>query len=565
MLLLLHLATWWDFGSNPSRALLLAHMGLFLIWQPLWRRDQKLDLRNTIISLFLILAFVIWLSSWSLFIWNILLIGLVGGRAFLSRNERYTYMLTLVYLFSGILIANVPQVFSVSTQLSSVTALFQYGSLIFPLAIAIIPIDKDSEKHTPSVDLFRAMIVALITAILGVGSLLNMYHSGVAYPVALFQSLIVLSSFLLLISWLLSPHTGFSGLAQLWDRSLLNIGTPFEQWLADLANLSAQQQLPDEFLQAAMDALVDLPWIVGIKWRLGDRTGLSGEEGGAAMSLSETLIEVTIYTHRPGSAILLLHCKLLIQLLEHFYMAKLREQELAQRTHLQAIHETGARVTHDIKNLLQSLHTITLAINRDSSIQNDDPERRKGSHQLLQRQLPHLTQRLQLALDKLQAPEKTMSEASNLHAWWEALQGRNNDHSIHFKAKLNGNPKIPTDLFDSVVENLLENAHNKRLVEPELEIKVELICDQDRIVLTVCDNGSAVPKQIANGLFQHAVDSDNGLGIGLYQAGKQAEISGYKLDLMQNRQGYVCFRLMSQSQEDHTDPQYNLFNSASAK
>ncbi len=560
MLLLLHVATWWDFGSNLSRSMLLAHMGLFLIWQPLWRRDQKLDPRETIFSLLLILAFVIWLSSWSLFIWNILLIGLVGGRTFLNRNERWTYMLTLVYLFSGILIANVPQVFGVSIKLSGITPLFQYGSILIPLMIAFIPADKESDRHSTSVDLFRAVIVALITAMLGVGSLLNMYHSGVAYPVALFQSLIVLSSFLLMISWLLSPNTGFSGLAQLWDRSLLNIGTPFEQWLAELANLSAQQQMPEEFLEAAMDALVDLPWIVGVKWQIGDKSGMSGVEDGSAMSLSENVISVTIYTHRPGSSILLLHCNLLIQLLEHFYLSKLREQELAQRTHLQAIHETGARVTHDIKNLLQSLHTITLAIKRDNPENSISGERRKGSDQLLRRQLPHLTQRLQLALDKLQAPEKTVAEAGRLNAWWQALQSRNSHRAIKFTAQLKGNPNIPTDLFDSVLENLLENVHNKRQLEPHLLTQVKLICDNNWIVLTVCDDGSPVNAQTAIGLFQHAVDSDSGLGIGLYQAGKQAEMCGYKLDLMHNIQGNVCFRLMSQGPTNQDDPQISLFN-----
>ena len=38
----------------------------------------------------------------------------------------------------------------------------------------------------------------------------------------------------------------------------------------------------------------------------------------------------------------------------HFYIAKIREKTLTQQTHLKAIYETGARITHDIKNLLQS-------------------------------------------------------------------------------------------------------------------------------------------------------------------------------------------------------------------
>ena len=38
MFLSLHLAIWYDFGGPLSRSLMLAHLGLFLLWQPLWRR-----------------------------------------------------------------------------------------------------------------------------------------------------------------------------------------------------------------------------------------------------------------------------------------------------------------------------------------------------------------------------------------------------------------------------------------------------------------------------------------------------------------------------------------------
>ena len=52
---------------------------------------------------------------------------------------------------------------------------------------------------------------------------------------------------------------------------------------------------------------------------------------------------------------MLWHLKLLIQLAAELYAAKWREERLAQANYVRAVHETGARVTHDIKNLLQSL------------------------------------------------------------------------------------------------------------------------------------------------------------------------------------------------------------------
>ncbi|RPI43771.1 MAG: sensor histidine kinase, partial [Betaproteobacteria bacterium] len=46
MLLALHAALAWGFDSTWARAFLLAHVGLFLIWQPMWRGERNLSLRH---------------------------------------------------------------------------------------------------------------------------------------------------------------------------------------------------------------------------------------------------------------------------------------------------------------------------------------------------------------------------------------------------------------------------------------------------------------------------------------------------------------------------------------
>ncbi len=56
MLASLHLALWWDFGSALSRSLILAHLGLFLMWQPLWRREQRLNWKGSIVFILATLA-----------------------------------------------------------------------------------------------------------------------------------------------------------------------------------------------------------------------------------------------------------------------------------------------------------------------------------------------------------------------------------------------------------------------------------------------------------------------------------------------------------------------------
>jgi sensor histidine kinase regulating citrate/malate metabolism len=63
------------------------------------------------------------------------------------------------------------------------------------------------------------------------------------------------------------------------------------------------------------------------------------------------------------------------------------------------------------------------------------------------------------------------------------------------------------------------------------------------LTLRVRDTGSAVPAELAKDLLRGPVASRSGLGIGLYQAARQAEAAGYALSLETNRDGNVCFAL----------------------
>jgi len=104
---------------------------------------------------------------------------------------------------------------------------------------------------------------------------------------------------------------------------------------------------------------------------------------------------------------------------------------------------------------------------------------------------------------------------------------------------------IPEDLFDNVSENLLQNALMKRKREPDLQIKVVLHIDKRRLHLTVCDDGTSIPEEIANLLLTQPVQSRDGFGIGLYQAVKQLAHTGYVLNIIENVEGQVCFELAS--------------------
>ena len=84
-----------------------------------------------------------------------------------------------------------------------------------------------------------------------------------------------------------------------------------------------------------------------------------------AVDYASSELALTIFSRYRLGPTLHWHLHLLGQLLGEFYVAKLREEKLRQASYLQAVHETGARMTHDIKNLLQSLSVLTSVAARD--------------------------------------------------------------------------------------------------------------------------------------------------------------------------------------------------------
>ena len=534
MLELLHLSIWLGFASLLSRPVMLAHLGLFLIWQPIWRSDEKLRWYNGLIFILLALAFVSWLNPWLIYSWLILLIGFVGGRVLTGKHERTTYIIVLFFLVFELLISATIQLVDITLRAHET---FEIMHSILPILILFIPHAID-EKHLPRVDVLHAVMSSMLACLLSLGALLFMFISNTEYIAALAQTTVAIGLFMLVISWLLSPRVGFSGLYQLWTHSLLNIGTPFEHWLSELSELAHKKDTANEFLEAAMDELVEMPWITGVKWQTPELNDTQGEITSHDTELNFDDLTVTIYTRSPVGGALLLHCTLLVRLISNYYIAKQREHELTKQTQLKTIYETGSRITHDIKNLLQSLYAITPILMDDK-----DDKSRSLSRKIINNQLPNLTQRLQLALNKLQAPQLEISNSVHLKEWWHDLKNRHNVQDVTFQDEINNDGLIPAELFDSVIDNLLENIHSKSLVENNIKTTVSFMSVNDQVCLTVCDNGGMIPEETERMLFHEPLVSDNGLGIGLYQAARQAEIMGFTLALKHNQQGRVCFEL----------------------
>ena len=67
----------------------------------------------------------------------------------------------------------------------------------------------------------------------------------------------------------------------------------------------------------------------------------------------------------------------------------------------------------------------------------------------------------------------------------------------------------------------------------------------------MCDTGTPVAEAVTRKLFREPIERDGGLGIGLYQAARQAQLAGYRLELTHNRAGYVCFTLSRETAAGH--------------
>ena len=103
--------------------------------------------------------------------------------------------------------------------------------------------------------------------------------------------------------------------------------------------------------------------------------------------------------------------------------------------------------------------------------------------------------------------------------------------------------EVPVELFDSVIDNFLQNALNKRRSFPEIQIRTMLLWESG-CAISVCDTGNPLSDQLAHQLFNAPVPSLQGFGVGLYQAARQATANGYELVLLSNIRGNVCFALM---------------------
>jgi len=538
-LLTYHVLIWVVDEPRLKFALSFILYGLFLLWQPLWSKEAKIDKRPVAFIAVFFVAITFYYPNESLAFFGLILSGLIGSRLLSRSSFRSFDLLALLIIILEMVVGLVPDTF----QQIELPALFadymQTIILILILLFYLAPNPEDRKQQRSQVDLMHGLLATTLIFIVLLGGIVINLLYGVDYIDGLLLTVFIVSTLTIGISWFWNPGVGYSGIGVLWNRYAMTIGGPFETWINTLTTLIEEPYLsPTEYLEAACEHLVENDWLNAIEWHFKNQKIKAGDLTGPRLNhqLTDDLTVVLHFKSHPGSA-LELHTVLLIRMAYQFYLAKLNQEKMRAQEHFATIHHTGARLTHDIKNILQSIKASLSILDTE----HDTTE----SQQLLQANLNQIGTRLESTLNKLKAPAlNTQIVLVDCKHWIERTSKHyRSNKRLQFHSDIENNINLPVDLFDSVIENLLNNALKKPSAN---QIDVRLLSSNNVVVLSVCDDGEAIEAAIEANLFLQPVSSGSGMGIGLYQAAIMALAFNYELELSQNERGRVCFNLFQQ-------------------
>jgi hypothetical protein len=288
--------------------------GIFLIWQPIWRGNQKLSVFALIALVTIGLSGYFYANWWLISLWLAILFGLLGGRIFSgdSKKNRLIHILAASYLLAMLLLWVVPKLLGASSDLEAAQFVIFFFMPFLPLAIMFIHNNLGPADDTPVVDFFYTLMLFMLAIIIILGSYAIGTLQEVNYIQVMFYTISALSVILFGLSFLWRPSTKFSGVELLMSRYLLSIGMPFEQWVKNIATLAEHETTPNGFTQAAMNEMMKLEWVSGISWMADETQGKLGGKTTHSTEFNFKDFYMTLHTRWQMSPALYVHVKLLI-------------------------------------------------------------------------------------------------------------------------------------------------------------------------------------------------------------------------------------------------------------
>ncbi len=536
ILLLYHLLIWAVDDPLLRLGLSFVLYGLFLLWQPLWSKEARVNALPVSVVAVLFFLITYFFPNESLVFVGLILSGLIGSRLLGQTAYRSFDLLALLIITIEMSIGLIPDTFQ-QIRLPALFSDYMQTIVLVPVLLFYFAPNPDHQKQGRSqVDLMHGLLAATLLFIVLLGGIVINLLYGVDYIDGLLLTVFIVATLTIGISWFWNPGVGYSGIGVLWNRYAMTIGGPFETWINTLTTLIEERYLsPNEYLEAACEHLVENEWLNAIEWQFENFRISAGDKTGPWLEhrFDENLTVILFFKADPGTA-LEQHTILLIRMAYQFYLAKLNQEKMRAQEHFATIHHTGARLTHDIKNILQSIKTsLDILKMEDDSTQ---------SQKLLQTNLQQIGSRLESTLNKLRAPKlNTQINLVDCRQWMDRIGKQYQANKrIQFHADIENNAPLPLDLFDSVAETLSNNALKK---SESTQVDLRLLSSNDIIVLSICDDGDPIESEIESSLFAQPVSSGSGMGIGLYQAAIMAHAFQYELELSQNEKGRVCFNL----------------------
>ena len=438
-----------------------------------------------------------------------------------TRIDRLAHLLAALLTVKTLLLSLLPGITSYLTPIEGSVTLCAALAVAATLAFSV---GHKNQAHTDLI------LVAFLTPLLLVFQLtIAVLASAVAYSDAILIATLGAGVLLAMTALLAAPFSRKDGELSTVQH-IFSLQVPIEHWLKRISRLSTDIPESDGFTRAAMREFLTLPKVSGVTWRIDDGPSETlGDEQRHHGHFHCPPLFIRLATNRRISPWEWFNYYLLGRMASEYCLAKQREERQRIDSLSRAVHETGARLTHDIKNILHTLSALTNSSNTD----------------LIRRQMSVLRKRLETTLSKLQNPVSTsaapqMNEAGD---WWTAGRLRHKHQNVVFTGTVQGTT-IPTTVFDAALDNFIANALFKRHHQPDLTITADFSQQDDGTVrLSVSDNGRAIPEETADQLFRHPVDSASGFGVGLYHVRLEAEKHGYRVRLSDNVEGRVRFCL----------------------
>src|SRR5687767_14347984 len=160
MLLALHASIAWGIDDWWARAFLLAHFGLFLLWQPVWRGERDVEPRQAFVVIGVAFLFVGWYNWWLMAVWLAILFALIGGSVprIADRRQRFISIVAALYLLSTLLVWVTPQLFKGQLFEPPIVALVRYGLPLLPVVILVVRAPAPQSNAAVGVDLFYSVL-----------------------------------------------------------------------------------------------------------------------------------------------------------------------------------------------------------------------------------------------------------------------------------------------------------------------------------------------------------------------------------------------------------------------